>query len=225
MLVPFPGSARLLFASWFALPDDCVQGGTINVFTLLLLGSTSWFGCDAPLDDELDCAPELCCEVPAPPGVSRIVLDGGDGGVAPEPDEAPLPWHGCTATVSVCAFLGTMIMFDPGGGFVLPVLTAEAWSQVGITIVRSWRWRGITTWRTPGVCSAVETGSPDELLEELLLLPPHAATPSATATTAPAEHTPRTIEPPVTDIRFPLFRPVPADRPPLAGSYPRTGRA
>jgi hypothetical protein len=156
----------------------------MSVVTLLLFGSTSWLGCDDPLlldEDELLWEPELCCELPAPPGVSRIVLDGGAGGVEPEPDEAPPPaWHGCTATVSVCAFFGTTITFEPGGGLVVPVVAARAWSQVGMTIVRSPRWRGITTWRTPGVCSAVETGSPDELLEELLL-PPHALSPRASA--------------------------------------------
>jgi len=62
---------------------------------------------------------------------------------------------------------------------------------VGITTVRSACCEGITTWRTPGVWSAVETGSPDELLEELLLLPPHAVNPSASAPidTTPANAT------------------------------------
>jgi hypothetical protein len=99
-----------------------VQGGTISVVMLLLLGSTSWFGCDDPLlDDELLCDPELCCEVPAPPGVSRIVLDGGAGGVLPEPEDPPPPdWQGWTAIVSVWAPFGTTTVFDPGGGFVAP---------------------------------------------------------------------------------------------------------
>jgi hypothetical protein len=126
-LVPFPGSARLLFWSWLALPEAWVHGGTINVVTLLLFGSTSWFGCEAPLeDDELLCAPELCCEVPAPPGVIRIVLDGGEGGVLPPPEEPPPPWHGWTAIVSVCVPFGTMTVFEPGGGLVLPVRTVSA---------------------------------------------------------------------------------------------------
>ncbi len=189
-LVPLPGIVRLLFACCVASPDAWVQGGTIRVVTLLLFGSTSWFGCDELLLDELPEAPELCWDVPAPPGVRRIVLDGGDGGVAPEPVEPP-PWpmHGCTATVSVCALFGTTIVFEPGGGFVSPVRTVSAWSQVGTTMVRSWRWRGITTCRTPGVWSAVETGSPEELLDELLLLPPQAASPRTTVAIAPADAT------------------------------------
>jgi hypothetical protein len=99
-----------------------VQGGTISVVMLLLLGSTSWFGCDDPLlDDELLCDPELCCDVPAPPGVKRMVLDGGAGGVLPEPEDPPPPdWQGCTAIVSVWAPFGTTTVFDPGGGFVAP---------------------------------------------------------------------------------------------------------
>jgi hypothetical protein len=76
------------------LLDDCVHGGTIRVVMLALFGSTSWFGCDDPLlEDELElllCEPELCCEVPAPPGVIRIVLEGG--GVEPPPEDPP--WHG-----------------------------------------------------------------------------------------------------------------------------------
>jgi hypothetical protein len=183
-LVPLPGSARLLFGAWFWSLDDCVHGGTISVVIFALFGSTSWFGCDDPLldDDELLCEPELCCEVPAPPGVRRIVLDGGAGGdPLPPEEEPPPPWQGCTAIVSVWAPFGTTTVFDPGGGFVEPGFSVCAWSHVGITTVRSWCCAGITTWRTPGVISADETGSPEELLEELLLLPPHPANPSATA--------------------------------------------
>ena len=127
-LVPFPGSARLLFWSWFASPEACVHGGTINVFTVLLFGSTSWLGCDDPLDedDEL-CDPELCCVVPEPPGVIKIVLDGGAGGELPPLDEdPPPPWHGWTAIVSVWVPCGTTIEFEPGGGFVDPVFTVSA---------------------------------------------------------------------------------------------------
>src|SRR3954468_16239780 len=60
-----------------------------------------------------------------------------------------------------------------------------------MTIVRSARCCGMTTCRTPGVWSAVDTGSPDELLDELLLLPPHALSPTASAHTAPIEPVPR----------------------------------
>jgi hypothetical protein len=191
-------------------PDATVHGGTISVVTLLLLGSTSWLGVEEPpLEDELPCVPELCCAVPAPPGVSRIVLDGGDGAVLPELDEPPPEPHGCTATVSVWAFFGTTTVFEPGGGFVLPGWSVWAWSQVGITISRSWRWRGITTSRSPGVWSAVETGSPDELLDEELLLPPHAASPSASVTAAPAEANPRTAVLLPTVIRSPSHRTAP----------------
>src|SRR4051812_49640054 len=66
-----------------------------------------------------------------------------------------------------------------------------------MTIVRSARCCGITTCRTPGVWSAVDTGSPDELLDELLLLPPHAASPTASAHAAPIEPVPRNILPKV----------------------------
>jgi hypothetical protein len=197
-LVPLPGSARLLFGAWFWSLDDCVHGGTISVVIFALFGSTSWFGCDEPLledDDELLCDPELCCDVPAPPGVRRIVLDGGAGGepLAPDEEPPPLPMHGCTAIVSVWAPFGTTTVFDPGGGVVEPGFRTCAWSHVGMTTVRSWCCAGITTWRTPGVISAVDTGSPDELLEELLLLPPHAVNPSASAPDATATASPTLI--------------------------------
>jgi len=124
-LVPLPGKARPLFELWFWSPDACVHGGTISVVMLLLFGSTSWFGCDEPLD-ELELLlwePELCCDVPAPPGVIRIVLDGGAGGVLPPPEDPPPPlWQGWTAIVSVCAPFGTTTVFEPGGGFVDPGL-------------------------------------------------------------------------------------------------------
>ena len=96
----------------------------MSVVIALLFGSTSWFGCDAPLlldEEELLCEPELCCDVPAPPGVIRIVLDGGEGALDPELDDPPPPpWQGCTAIVSVCAPFGTTTVFEPGGGFVEP---------------------------------------------------------------------------------------------------------
>jgi hypothetical protein len=135
-----------LFGAWFWLLDDCVHGGTISVVIFALFGSTSWFGCDELLeedDDEDDdelllCWPELCCEVPAPPGVSRIVLDGGEGGEAPPPDDELLPlWHGCTATDSVCVPFGMTTVLEPGGGFVEPDFKVSAWSQVGMITVRS----------------------------------------------------------------------------------------
>jgi hypothetical protein len=147
-LVPLPGSARLLFGAWFWSLDDCVHGGTISVVIFALFGSTSWFGCEELLlddeeedddeEDELLCCPELCCEVPAPPGVSRIVLDGGEGGLAPPPDEEPLLlWQGCTAIDSVWVPFGITTVFDPGGGLVEPAFSVSAWSHVGMTTVRS----------------------------------------------------------------------------------------
>jgi hypothetical protein len=107
------------------LLEDIVQGGTIRVVIALLFGSTSWFGCDDPLldddDDELLCEPELCCEVPAPPGVRRIVLEGGPPVL--ELEEPPPDWHGWTATVSVWAPFGMTTVLEPGGGFVAPGLS------------------------------------------------------------------------------------------------------
>src|SRR3954451_22443253 len=64
-----------------------------------------------------------------------------------------------------------------------------------MTIVRSARCCGITTCRTPGVWSAVDTGSPDELLDELLLLPPHAPRPTASAHATPIDPAPRITVP------------------------------
>jgi len=62
--------------------------------------------------------------------------------------------------------------------------------------------------------SAVETGSPDELLEELLLLPPQAASPIASAHTAPADPALRTVFPKVIRIPHPLPPYAPAPTPP-----------
>jgi hypothetical protein len=84
-----------------------------------------------------------------------------------------------------------------------------------MTIVRSERWAGITTWRTPGVCSAVDTGSPDELLDELLLLPPHALNPTTSAHVTPTEPALRNTLPKVIRIS-----PLPS-RLASAVSYPR----
>jgi hypothetical protein len=92
---------------------DCtVQGATMIVVTPLLLGSTSWFcGALEPLDepDEPDAD---AAWVLAPPGVNRMVLEGG--GCAP-PDELDPPldppggMQGCTATVCVRPPCGTTI--------------------------------------------------------------------------------------------------------------------
>jgi hypothetical protein len=66
---------------------------------------------------------------------------------------------------------------DPGGIFELPDCATVASEQGGTATVRSPCCLGMTTVRTPGVWSAVVTGS-IELLDELL---PHALNPSATA--------------------------------------------
>jgi hypothetical protein len=69
-----------------------------------------------------------------------------------------------------------------------------------MTIVRFACCDGITTCRTPGVMRALDTGSPDELLDELLLLlPPHALNPTASAPTSVIVTAPRTdlIRPPL----------------------------
>jgi hypothetical protein len=62
-----------------------------------------------------------------------------------------------------------------------------------MTTVRSWCCAGITTWRTPGVIKAIDTGSPEELLEELLLLPPQAVSPSASTPAATARPASRNL--------------------------------
>jgi hypothetical protein len=55
----------------------------------------------------------------------------------------------------------------------------------------------------------VDTGSPDELLDELLLLPPQAVRPRASAATNPADDTPRTVE-----LRAPhIYDPLPGEGP------------
>jgi hypothetical protein len=186
---------------------DCVvQGGTMIVVTPLLLGSTSWFvgwplddppdeppelpPLDPPEDDELDCAF-------TPPGVSRIVLDGG-GWLLPLDEEPPLDppeddeldcsggGHACTAIVCVRVPCGTTTWFDPGGIFELPDCVTAASEHGGTAIVRSACCLGITTVRTPGLWSAVETASCCFLL-------PQAVAPSASAVSATAPNARKTI--------------------------------
>ena len=100
LALPAAGTARLVAAPVefepplpFELPPPdeppplelWVQGGTMSVATPLLLGSTSWFCGDDWLWPPL-CPPELdepCC--PPPPGVTRMVLEGG--GVLEPPDD------------------------------------------------------------------------------------------------------------------------------------------
>jgi hypothetical protein len=93
--------------------------------------------------------------------------------------EAPAAMHGWIATVSVSELRGTTSWLDPGGMVVLPDCATLASEQGGTTIVSGVCCLGITTVRTPGFCSAVETGSWLELDE--LLLEPHAVTPAAMA--------------------------------------------
>jgi hypothetical protein len=180
--------------------EAIVHGGTITVVTPLLLGSTSWFcGCEPPElpplepPDEPPEDDELAWAFTSP-GVSRIVLEGGGWLELDEeppldpPLEPPLDppleddelccMHGCTATVCVSVPCGTMIWFDPGGIFELPDCATVASEHGGTAMVRSPCCLGITTVRTPGVWSAIVTGSICEL-DDLL---PHALTPSAIAT-------------------------------------------
>jgi hypothetical protein len=135
-------------------PDDMVHGGTMIVVTPLFDGSTSWFwGVDPPL--ELPEPDELAWAF-TPPGVRRMVLDGGgwlplDEELELELDEDwPPCWHGCTATVCVRVPIGTRIWFDPGGIFELPDCATGASEHGGTAMVRSPCCFGITTVRTPG---------------------------------------------------------------------------
>ena len=107
-------------------------------------------------------------------------------------DADPLGLHGGTATVWVKAPFGTMIAFEPGGVCELAAATCAS-EHGGTTTRRLVRCCGITTVRTPGVWSAVVTGSlalldadfepPPEL--ELDELEPHA--PKALASVSAAE--------------------------------------
>src|SRR3954452_6593398 len=134
-----------------------------------------------------------------------MVLDGG-GWLEPlelPPDEPPeLPpleppdddelcggGQGCTATVCVSVPCGTTMRFEPGGIFELPDCATCASEHGGTAIVRSPCCFGITTVRTPGFMSAVETASCCFLL-------PHAQRPPAsttTATAAPATRKPTSL--------------------------------
>lgn len=91
--------------------------------------------------------------------------------------------HGWMATDSWSEPFGITSWLEPGGGLLLP-LAWVTWAseQGGTASVTSLFCGGITTVRTPGLVSAVDTTSELEL-EELLLLP-HAATPMQTAATA-----------------------------------------
>src|SRR2546421_9154609 len=184
---------------WPPEDDAIVHGGTTSVVMLLFSGTTSWF-----------CCVWVCCWLcgAVPPGVMRIVLTACVLDAPPEDEpDACCGWHGCTATVCASAPLGTTIWLEPGGmvapGFAVPTpwfgCPPLCWlepccGQGGTMIVRSFRCFASRTVRTPGVWSAVETGSvappeddpPPPLLLELL---PHAAraTPIAhvAATAAP----------------------------------------
>jgi hypothetical protein len=133
--------------------------------------------------------------------VSRIVLDGG--GCAelleeeppldppldpPDEDEELGGGQGCTAIVCVSVPCGTTTEFEPGGIFELPDWVTAASEHAGTAMVRSLCCFGITTVRTPGFISAVDTASICEL-DDLL---PHAARPSAAtaARIAPEMRTP-----------------------------------
>jgi hypothetical protein len=194
--LPFADDGRPRFCDPPEPPDEpppppeldwVVQGGTMIVVTPLLLGRTSWFigwpllcelpPLDPPEEDELDCAF-------TPPGVSRTVLGGG--GMLWLDDEPPLDppdeddcsggGQGWTATVCVRVPGGTTIWFEPGGIFEPPDCVTDASEQGGTAIVRSPCCFGITTVRTPGFWSAVETAS-------ICFFLPQALTPSVRSTT------------------------------------------
>src|SRR3954454_21883101 len=191
---------------------DCVvHGGMMIVVTPLLLGRTSWFiGCDEPpleppddppLDEELDCAF-------TPPGVSRTVLGGGGWLWLDEPPLEPPEedeelcsggGQGCTATVCVSVPSGTTMLFEPGGIFELPDCVTDASEHGGTAIVRSPCCLGITTVRTPGFMSAVETASCCFLL-------PQAPMPTASrrASAAPAIRKPTPLITSIPSLACPL---------------------
>jgi hypothetical protein len=200
-------------------PGGVTHAGTTSVSMPVLAGSTS---CWSWLPD---CC---CCCWPCgepPPGVISTVLTGGPCGCGPLDellelddeldDDEPLcdGWHGCTATVWVSVPRGTTIVFEPGGIFALPVWTSRGAvtfggsspgrGHGGMTIVMSFFCLPISTVRVPGVWSAIETPSDIELDDELLL-PPHAATPSARAAAAA---TPAEIRLPVMSPPYRIDRP------------------
>jgi hypothetical protein len=95
-----------------------MQGGTISVTTLLLVGNTISFCGVTPAAWAL--AP--------PPGVIKIVLAGGGATADPlllllelelllELDDEP---QGSTATLCVKVLRGISIRFEPGGMLLLP---------------------------------------------------------------------------------------------------------
>lgn len=142
----------------------------------------------------------------APPGVTRIV-PGGGGAIASEAELELLELelagmgvpHGSIAMVCVSELLGITISLDPGGILLLPEAVTTAASLHEVTaIVSGLCCLGTVTVLTPGLISAVATGSMLEL-EEPPLLPPHAATTPAQATRAATR--------PVTDIMLLMFSP------------------
>src|SRR5436305_7967496 len=89
--------------------------------------------------------------------------------------------HGSIATVCVSVLFGITSRFDPGGIVVLPDSVVCAASEQDVTaIVRGVCCLGMTTVRTPGLISAVVTGSMLEL-DEPPPLPPHAVRAAADA--------------------------------------------
>lgn len=108
-------------------------------------------------------------------------------------------WHGWTATVCASAPFGTTILLEPGGMVAVdvalptppfgwpPLCGLEPWRGHGGTMtVMSLRCFASRTVRTPGVCSAIETGSVEPVEEELLLLEllPQAASAATAAVSA-----------------------------------------
>ena len=169
-------------------PLAAAHGGTTRFVSLLFSGITSWFAGVWLLDGVL------------PPGVMTTVLT-----VSPpvgaeleleELDELELELaccgHGGTAIVWTSVPRGTVMVVEPGGAFavvsVSPMPPVGVFfsdlpcvGQGGMLIVTSLRCLARSTVRVPGVWSTVETASDDEELLELEL-PPHAASPTVTAT-------------------------------------------
>jgi len=135
-----------------------IHGGTTSVVTLLFAGSTSCSTGEAP----------VACVLLAPPGVMSTVLGGGGAMVGLlelllllrlELELVGDP-HGSMATVWVKVLLGMTISFDPGGMVLAPEPATTAASEQEVTaIVSGLCCFGITTVRTPGLCSAAPTGS------------------------------------------------------------------
>jgi hypothetical protein len=184
-----------------------VHGGTTRFVMLLFSAITSWFWAAWPCS-------ELCGVLP--PGVRRMVLIGCVLSLELELLELELELellelelleldcgHGGTATVWVNVSLGITMRVDPGGACAdcsasptppvgSPDCSCPGCGHGGTLIVMSLRCLARMIVRTPGVSRAVATASL-ELDEELLLLPPHAASATVAAMAASPRPTRATV--------------------------------